>query len=48
MRYADALGSARVAERLSALAQSVDPRFTPSPQILELAKRNGTFYAQEA
>jgi 3-hydroxyacyl-CoA dehydrogenase/enoyl-CoA hydratase/3-hydroxybutyryl-CoA epimerase len=47
MRYADALGLARVAERLSALAQSVDPRFAPSPQILELAKKNGTFYAHD-
>ena len=39
MRYADSLGLARVAERLGALAQSVDPRFAPSPQILDLAKK---------
>ena len=47
LERADALGLARVAERLSALAQSVDPRFAPSPQILELAKKNGTFYAHD-
>ena len=45
MRYADSIGSANLAERLGALAQSVDPRFAPSPQILDLAKSNTPFYA---
>ncbi|OYV66705.1 MAG: hypothetical protein B7Z74_10690 [Deltaproteobacteria bacterium 21-66-5] len=45
MRYADSIGSAKLAERLSALAQSVDSRFAPSPQILGLAKNNTPFYA---
>ena len=48
LRYADTLGAARLAERLSALAQQVDSRFAPSPQILDLAKHNATFYGQEA
>lgn len=44
MRYADSLGTTVVAERLSALAQSVNSRFAPSPQILGLAKSNTPFY----
>ena len=48
LRYADSLGSARVAERLTFLAQAVDSRFAPSPQIVDLARRSAAFYAQEA
>ena len=44
MRYADSMGPATLAERMNALSKSVDPRFAPSPQILDLAKRNLKFY----
>ena len=48
LRYADSLGSTHLADRLSFLARAVDSRFTPSPQIVDLAKRSAAFYAQEA
>lgn len=47
-RYVDAQGSAKVVERLEALAAAHGPRFTPAPLLVELARSNGRFHSERA
>jgi 3-hydroxyacyl-CoA dehydrogenase/enoyl-CoA hydratase/3-hydroxybutyryl-CoA epimerase len=44
LKYADAVGLARVAERLDGFAQSMGARFEVAPLLRERARSNATFY----
>ena len=43
-RYMDTLGLDTVVNKLTQLAGSVDPKFTPAECLKEMAKENKTFY----
>ena len=44
LRYADAVGTARIAETLDRYAHDLGPRFTVAPLLREKANANATFY----
>ncbi len=44
LRYADALGAARVEQELKTLADRLGPRFRPAPLVSGLARSAGRFY----
>lgn len=47
LRHADALGASRIVERLRDLASRVSSRFEPSPELVAMAERGGSFYSKE-
>ncbi|HJW14241.1 MAG TPA: 3-hydroxyacyl-CoA dehydrogenase NAD-binding domain-containing protein, partial [Thermoanaerobaculia bacterium] len=44
LRYADALGAARVVSALEELASRLGPRYRPAPLLVEMAKTGGRFH----
>ncbi len=48
LRYADSLGASKIVERLRDLASRVSSRFEPSPELVAMAERGGSFYSKES
>ena len=44
LRHADLLGSGEVLKRLAALAEQGRPAYAPAPLLVDLARRDGTFF----
>ena len=46
LRYADHIGASVIVEKMERLAADLDDRFEPCQYLLDLARKNKTFYSE--
>ena len=46
LRYADSIGARTIVDSLERLASDLDERFEPCEYLLDLARKNKTFYTE--